>query len=115
MPQEQFDENGRIRFDLGFQQLTIVAYVGDLKVVGKAHVGVDSRVSSRRSSDYIRSFPDKRITLSDVRVYKKGSPELFDAAPFMILNIDRVDLIYAREPEEGRAGETDSLAAEEFA
>lgn len=113
MPRKQVDEHGEITVDVGFEELTLVAYMGDLKVVGKAHVGVDSRSSSRRSSDYIRSFPDKRITLSDVRVYKKGSAELFDAAPFMILNIDRVDLIYARESMQGRIIEAGCLEAEE--
>ena len=82
--------------------------------VEAAHFGVSGRHASRRASDYIRAFPDKRLTLSDVRVYRKGSADLYDAAPFMIVNLDVIDLIYAREPNAGRITE-EVLEAEEEA
>jgi len=94
------------RYDTGFKELEIVAYIGEFKIVGVAHFGVGSRTSSRRASDYIRAFGDVRLTLSRVRIYSKATKELLDTAPFVLLNMDKVDFIYARdEEEEGRAPE----------
>ncbi len=87
------------RVDTGFKELEIVAYVGDFKLVGFAHFGVGTRASSRRASDYIRAFSDSRITLSRVRIYSRLSQELSETAPFVILNLDKVDFIYARDEE----------------
>jgi len=93
------------RFDIGFKELEIVAYIGEFKIVGVAHFGVGSRTSSRRASDYIRAFSDVRLTLSQVRIYSKATKELLDTAPFVLLNMDKVDFIYARDDDEGRAPE----------
>jgi hypothetical protein len=81
----------------GFKELEVVAYIGEFKIVGIAHFGVGQRASSRRPSDYIRAFSDSRLTLSKVRIYSKGNQELFETAPFIILNLDKVDFLYARE------------------
>jgi hypothetical protein len=83
--------------DAGFKELEVVAYIGEFKIVGIAHFGVGQRASSRRPSDYIRAFSDSRLTLSKVRIYNKGNQELFETAPFIILNLDKVDFLYARE------------------
>ena len=94
---------GDARFDAGFKELEIVAYIGDFKIVGVAHFGVGNRASSRRASDYIRAFSDAHLTLSQVRIYSKVTKELLDTAPFILLNMDKVDFIYARDDDEGRA------------
>ena len=78
-------------------ELELVTYIGDLKITGFAHLGVDQSTSSRRSSDFIRAFADNRLTLSRVHVYNKTTNELLDASPFAIINLDRVDMMYARE------------------
>jgi hypothetical protein len=83
--------------DTGYQELELVVYIGDLRVVGNAHFGVGHRASSRRPSDFIRAFADERLTLSSVRVYSKASNELIDTSPFSIINLSRVDMMYARE------------------
>jgi hypothetical protein len=93
------------RYDVGFKELEIVAYIGEFKIVGVAHFGVGSRTSSRRASDYIRAFQDVRLTLSQVRIYSKATKELLDTAPFVLLNMDKVDFIYARDDDEGGAPE----------
>ena len=93
------------RFDAGFKELEIVAYIGEFKIVGVAHFGVGTRASSRRSSDYIRAFNEARLTLSQVRIYNKTTKELLDTAPFILLNMDKVDFLYARDYEEGGAPE----------
>jgi len=112
MTPQEAKEHEEMEVDVGFELLELVIYVNDLKIVGHAHFGVSGRHGGRRASDYIRSYPDKRLTLSDVRVYRKGSADLYDAAPFMIVNLDAVDLIYSREPNAGRVTE-DVLEAEE--
>jgi hypothetical protein len=88
--------------DTSFKELEIVAYIGEFKIVGVAHFGVGSRTSSRRASDYIRAFNDARLTLSQVRIYNKVTKELLDTAPFVLLNMDKVDFIYARDDDDGR-------------
>lgn len=111
---QEVREDEQMAVNVGFELLELVIYVNDLKIVGHAHFGTSGRHASRRASDLIRAFPDKRLTLSDVRVYRKGSADLYDAAPFMIINMDVIDLIYAREPDAGRITE-DVLEAEEEA
>ncbi len=89
--------------DAGFRELEVVAYIGEFKIVGIAHFGVGHRASSRRPSDYIRAFSEKRLTLSKVRIYNKGSQELLETAPFVIVNMDKVDFLYAREEQDSTA------------
>jgi hypothetical protein len=91
------------RIDTGFKEFEIVAYIGEFKIVGVAHFGVGNRTSSRRASDYIRAFSDVHLTLSRVRIYSKATKELLDTAPFVLLNMDKVDFIYARDDDEGGA------------
>jgi len=91
-------EDREFHVEVGFHELEIVAYVGELKIVGAAHFGITGRASSQRSSDYLRHFADTRLTLSKVRIFKIASNELVDTAAFVVLNLDRVDLVYARDP-----------------
>ena len=91
--------------DSGFKELEVVAYLGDFKIIGIAHFGIGSRTSSRRPSDYIRTFTDSRLTLSRVRIYNKSSQELLETAPFIILNLDKVDFLYARDDHDAPASE----------
>jgi hypothetical protein len=86
-----------MKVEISFHELEIVAYVGELKIVGQAHFGRSGRSSSQRSSDYLRHFSDSRLTLSSVRVYRHETGELIDTASFTILNLDRADMVYARE------------------
>jgi hypothetical protein len=88
---------GEAHHDSGFKELEVVAYIGDFKIIGVAHFGIGQRASSRRPSDYIRAFSDSRLTLSKVRIYHKNTMELAETAPFIILNLDKVDFLYARE------------------
>jgi hypothetical protein len=81
----------------GLKELELVAYIGDFKIVGVAHIGVGQRASSRRASDYIRQLRDNRLTLSDVRIYAKGTQELLETTPFVIVNMDKIDFMFARE------------------
>lgn len=95
-------------FDTGFKELEVVAYIGEFKIVGVAHFGVGQRTSSRRASDYIRAFSENRLTLSEVRIYSKDSQELLETAPFIIVNMDKVDFLYARDESEGSAPKSDT-------
>jgi len=84
-------------FDVGLKELKLVVYIGDFKIVGVAHVGVETRVSSRRASDYIRQLKDSRLTLSNVRIYARGTQELLETTPFVIVNMQKIDFMFARE------------------
>jgi hypothetical protein len=99
MPEEHGGERGGMSVDVGFKELEVVAFLGDFKIVGIAHFGVGHRSSSRRPSDYLRAFQDNRLTLSRVSIYAKGGMELLETAPFILLNLDKVDFLYARDDE----------------
>jgi hypothetical protein len=91
------------RADTGFKELRIVAYVDRFKVVGIASFGVGHRATSRRASDFIRSFNDTRLTLADADIFDSHSGELLEKSPFVVLNLDKVDFIYARDDEPAAA------------
>jgi len=93
------------KVEISFHELEIVAYVGELRIVGLAHFGRSGRSSSQRSSDYLRHFSDSRITLSGVRIYRHATGDLVDTASFVILNLDRIDMVYAREVEDAMTGD----------
>jgi hypothetical protein len=99
------DHVGGAHHETGFKEVEIVAYLGEFKIVGVAHFGLGGRATSRRASDFIRAFSDSRLTLSKVRIYSKGTKELLEAVPFVLLNMDKVDFIYARDE-----GEEEELA-----
>ena len=98
--------------DTNFREIEIVAYIGEFRIVGVAHFGMGIRASSRRASDYIRAFSDARLTLSNVRIYNKATRELVDTAPFILLNMDKVDFLYGRD-EVSPAGQGTSEGATE--
>lgn len=85
------------QFHIGLKELEMVVYVGDFKIVGVAHFKVGARHTSRRASDYIREVPDNRLTLSKVHIYAKGTQELLEITPFVIVNMDKIDFMFARE------------------
>lgn len=85
------------RIEGGFKELQIVAYVDRFKVVGVAFFGVGQRATSRRASDFIRSFNDTRLTLADADIFDSHTGELLEKSPFVVLNLDKVDFIYARD------------------
>ncbi|RPI32433.1 MAG: hypothetical protein EHM52_00305 [Actinomycetota bacterium] len=91
-----------VNLKLDLKAFEVVAYTGEFKVVGTAHFGIGQRASSRRASDYIRAFSDTKMTLADVRIYSRDRLEIIDTAPFVVLNLEKVDLIYARDEDESR-------------
>jgi hypothetical protein len=99
MVDEKADVPDGNRIETGFKELTVVAYVDRFKVVGVAFFGVGHRATSRRASDFIRSFNDTRLTLADADIFDSHSGELLEKSPFVVLNLDKVDLIYARDEE----------------
>jgi hypothetical protein len=103
MPEPGEADHGAPHFEAGFKELEVVAYIGEFKIVGVAHFGIGGRATSRRASDFIRAFSDARLTLSKVRIYAKGSQELLETVPFVLLNMDKVDFIYARDGDAGEA------------
>jgi hypothetical protein len=101
MPELGASDHGGPHFETGFKELEVVAYIGEFKIVGVAHFGMGGRATSRRASDFIRAFSDSKLTLSKVRIYSKGTQELLETVPFVLLNMDKLDFIYARDEEVG--------------
>ena len=103
MPESGASDHGGPHFETGFKELEVVAYIGEFKIVGVAHFGMGGRATSRRASDFIRAFSDTKLTLSKVRIYSKGTQELLETVPFVLLNMDKVDFIYARDEDDDEA------------
>jgi hypothetical protein len=91
------DLEREFKVEIGFLELEVVAYVGDLKIVGYAHFGHGGRTTSQRSSDHLRHINESKLTLSKASIYRASSGELVDEAPYIVINLDRVDVIYARD------------------
>jgi hypothetical protein len=104
MPEFGAIDHAGLHQDAGFKELEVVAYLGEFKIVGVAHFGMGGRTTSRRASDFIRAFSDSKLTLSKVRIYSKGTQELLETVPFVLLNMDKVDFIYARDGDDEDAG-----------
>lgn len=93
------DAEHEFKLEIGFLELEVVAYCGDLKIVGYAHFGTGGRTTSRRASDHLRQITDDRLTLSRASIYRHATGELLESAPFVVVNLARVDLIYARDAQ----------------
>lgn len=78
----------------------VTAYSGPLKYTGVAHVGIPTRTTSRRPSDILFFYTEQNLKLADVRVYDRGLDRIIDEPPYIILNISRIDAMYAVEMDE---------------
>ena len=99
------DLEHEFKVEIGFLELEVVAYTGDLKIVGYAHFGHGGRTTSRRASDHLRHIGEERLTLSRARIYRQATDELLDSAPFVVVNLDRVDVVYARDAQDESAAQ----------
>ena len=93
------DAEHEFKVEIGFCELEVVAYSGDLKIVGYAHFGTGGRTTSRRASDHLRHIADDRLTLSKASIYRHATGELLETAPFVVVNLARIDAIYARDAQ----------------
>ena len=100
------------KVEIGFLELEVVAYVGAVRIVGYAHFGISGRATSRRASDYLRHYADTKLTLSRARVSRVADGAVLDEAPFLVLNLDRIDVMYARDLEGTEAGKPAQAAAD---
>ena len=101
------DAEREFKVEIGFLELEVVAYTGSLKIVGYAHFS-HGRHTARRSSDHLRHITDTKLTLSRASIYRVATDELIETAPFVVINLDRVDVVYARDvatEDEGSAAQ----------
>jgi hypothetical protein len=91
------DLEHEFKVEIGFLELEVVAYIGSLKIVGYAHFGNGGRTTARRSSDHLRHINDSKLTLSRASIYRAASDELVEIVPYVVINLDRVDVVYARD------------------
>lgn len=106
------DLEHEFKVEIGFLELEVVAYVGDLKIVGYAHFSNSGRTTARRSSDHLRHITDDKLTLSRASIYRAGTDALIETTPYVVINLDRVDVLYARDVPDAAAGATDDAAAD---
>jgi hypothetical protein len=109
------DSEHEFKVEIGFLELEVVAYTGGLKIVGYAHFGHGGRHTAQRASDHLRHITDAKLTLSRASIYRAATDEPIDTAPFVVINLDRVDVVYARDvprDAEGSADEEQAPAGE---
>jgi hypothetical protein len=107
------DVEHEFKVEIGFLELEVVAYVGALKIVGYAHFSQSGRTTSRRSSDHLRHISDPKLTLSRANIYRVANDELVETVPFVVINLDRADVVYARDVPHETEGSTDEAPADE--
>ncbi len=98
------DLEHEFKVEIGFLELEVVAYSGALKIVGYAHFSHGGRTTTRRSSDHLRHINDPKLTLSKASIYRAATGELIETVPFVVINLDRVDVVYARDVPGGAEG-----------
>lgn len=84
---------------VGHRRFQITAYIGGLKVLGIAYYSSDTRTTSRRASDFIHSLSQDRLTLSSPKVFERATGLVIDEPEFIVLTMQRIDAIYAKELE----------------
>ena len=102
------DVRKAFRINSGNRRFRITLYVGGLRIVGTAFLTMDTRSSSRRTSDFLRHFPEDYMTLTEVQIYDLELDSIIDEPDFILLNVKKIDLLYAKELESvepGNAGE----------
>ncbi len=97
------DLGHEFKVEIGFLELEVVAYTGNLKIVGYAHFGNGGRTTARRSSDHLRHITDSKLTLSRASIYRADSDVLVETVPYAVINLDRVDVVYARDVPDDEA------------
>lgn len=99
---EQVDVPAEYNFkvDVSGRRLRVTAYIDKLKLTGIAYVGVPSRTTSRRPSDILFYYPERHLKLAEVRIFDRDSGKIIDEPPFIIINVERVDAVYAEELDE---------------
>ncbi len=100
MPDHLDNLHEEFRVDTSGRQYQVTVYTEGLKIIGRASWSVDTRSSSRRASDFLHSLPLDRITLAKPHVYDRSSGLIIDEPEFIIVNMQRINAIYAEEQAE---------------
>ena len=106
------DLEHEFKVEIGFLELEVVAYSGALKIVGYAHFGHGGRTTSRA---FVRpSAPHQRPQADAVEgehLPARPAGELIETVPFVVINLDRVDVVYARDVPGDAEGAADERGA----
>ncbi len=85
--------------ETGNVRLKVTAYTGGMKATGTVYVNISGRTTDRRPSDLLRHFPDRYMTLSQVELRRLVDDEPVQELPFILLNLELVEALYAEEVE----------------
>lgn len=97
MPDNSDNLHEEFQVDTSGRQYKVTVYSEGLKIIGIASWSVDTRSSSRRASDFLNSLPLDRFTLSEPHVYDRSSGLIIDEPDFIIVNMQRINAIYAEK------------------
>ncbi|MHB8168968.1 MAG: hypothetical protein ACYDET_04875 [Thermoleophilia bacterium] len=104
MNEEYDDVRKAFQIDSGNRRFRVTIYMGGFKVVGTAILTMDTRSSSRRTSDFLRNFPEDYMTLTEVQIHDLELNTVIDEPDFILLNVKKIDLLYAKEVQNLEAG-----------
>ncbi len=98
-PSPYEDVRNAFKIDPGNRRFRVTIYLGGFRIVGTAILTMDTRSSSRRTSDFLRNFPEDYMTLTEVQIYDLELNSVIDEPDFILLNVKKIDLLHAREVE----------------
>ncbi len=105
---DNYDELRKaFRSDSGKLHFQATIYINTLKIVGEVALTMDTRSTSRRASDFLRHFPSDYMTLSHVKIFDRDLNAVIDEPDYIIVNVKKLDAIYARELDKSQAGGPD--------
>ncbi|MHB1325905.1 MAG: hypothetical protein ACYDGS_09695 [Thermoleophilia bacterium] len=97
MPDHSDNLHEEFQVDTSGRQYQVTVYTEGLKIIGIASWSIDTRSSSRRASDFLHSLPLDRLTLAKPHLYDRSSGLIIDEPDFIIVNMQRIQAIYAVE------------------
>lgn len=89
---DEFRSSGR--------RFRVTAFTSSHKIEGTAFVAMDEYNDSWRSSDFLRSVDGERLVIGDVEIRNITTGTIVDQPGFVMLNLDAVEVLYARELDE---------------
>ena len=97
------DPEREFKVEIGFLELEVVAYSGRPQDRGLRPFQPGGRMTARRSSDHLRHITDSKLTLSRASIYRAATDELIETTPYVVINLDRIDVLYARDVPDDEA------------
>ncbi|MHB0915545.1 MAG: hypothetical protein ACYC5A_00735 [Thermoleophilia bacterium] len=77
------------------RRFRVVIYMGDLTIIGSTVLAIDARLSSRRTSDFIRTIKASDfLTVGDAQVIDRPKNKIIDKPEYILVSLKQVDALY---------------------